>query len=181
MRSTPSRHDDVECTGSFRRCRRRHWSCITVRAHLARLLLLGRGSDFLLPMLDLCMQAHARARRSASSRNSGRRQSFRRPASALRWCIARCCADASAGPSAGMTATASTTTSAGETFRAALGSGGKGGRRPRRSGVRWLRPSEARRRRPSGFGVRARAQAASWRVWRSAIFHTRESAGQETC
>ena len=126
MRSTPSRHDDVECTGSFRRCRRRHCR-IAVRAHLARLLLLWRGNDFLLPMLDLCMQAHARARRSASSRNSGRRQSFRRPASALRWCIARCCADASAGPSAGMTATASTTTSAGETFRAALGSGGKGG------------------------------------------------------
>jgi len=41
MRSTSSRNDDVECTGSFRRCRRRHCR-IAVRAHLARLLLLGR-------------------------------------------------------------------------------------------------------------------------------------------
>ena len=46
---------------------------------------------------------------------------------ALRWFVARCGAAASARPSAGLSATASTTTSAGETNRAELGSGGKGG------------------------------------------------------
>ena len=48
----------------------------------------------------------------------------RRPALVRRSMLRR---RAPAGPSAGMTATASTTTSAGETFRAALGSGGKWG------------------------------------------------------
>jgi len=76
IRSTLSRHDDVEGTVSFRRRCRRHCR-IAVRAHLVRLLLLERVSDLLLPMLDLCMQARARARRSACSRTSGRRQSSR--------------------------------------------------------------------------------------------------------
>jgi len=76
IRSTLSRHDDVECTVSFRRRCRRHCR-VAVRAHLVRLLLLERVSDLLLPMLDLCMQARARARRSACSRTSGRRQSSR--------------------------------------------------------------------------------------------------------
>ena len=76
IRSTLSRHDDVEGTVSFRRRCRRHCR-IAVRAHLVRLLLLERVSDLLLPMLDLCMQARARARRSACSRTSRRRQSSR--------------------------------------------------------------------------------------------------------
>ncbi len=76
-----------------------------------------------------------------------------------------------------MNATASTTTSAGETFRAALGSGGKGesSTQAERSvlveAVRGSSSSAIRLRR-----VRARAGGIARRVWRSAIFHSWESA-----
>ena len=98
----------------------------------------------------------------------------RRPALVRRSMLRR---RAPAGPSAGMTATASTTTSAGETFRAALGSGGKGGsstqaeRSALVEAVGGSLSSAIRLRR-----ARARAGGIARRVWRSAIFHSWESA-----